>query len=101
MIYGHKWIYIVMGQSSSNGASNSIVVSGCLLERLPLIAVMAKDDQGHMFAHDQIQEFLRTGTQLRLVLNGPRLALRGEKTLQDDGVDGEQNVPGPWQAQQD
>ena len=85
---------------SASGAS--LVIGRRFLERLPLLAIMAKDDQRHMLALDQIQEFSRACTQLLLVVIGrPGPAIRGKQALQDDGINRQQNLPGLWQVHQD
>src|SRR5260370_13139431 len=85
---------------SASGAS--LVIGRRFLERLPLLAIMAKDDQRHMLALDQLQEFSRACTQLLLVIIGrPGPAIRGKQALQDNGINRQQNLPGLWQVHQD
>src|SRR6266571_2637631 len=89
-----KWIWWV--------AVVSLVIVRRFLERLPLLAIMAKDDQRHVFALDQVQEFARTGAQLLfVVVAGPGPAIWGKKALQDDGINRQQHWAGLRQAQQD
>src|SRR5260370_30682973 len=89
-----------MHTPDADGASGgSLVIGRRFLERLPLLAIMAKDDQRHMLALDQLQEFSRAGTQLLLVIIGrPGPAIRGKQALQDDGLNRQQNLPGLWPA---
>ena len=54
----------------------SFVKGRCFLERLPLLSIMTEDDQCHVLALDQVQEFARAGTQLLLVLKRPGLSFR-------------------------
>ncbi len=60
-------------------ASVSLVISWRFLERLPLLTIMAKDNQGHLFTLDQVQELARAGAQLLLiVIARPGLSIRGK-----------------------
>ena len=73
----------------------SLVKRWCFLERLPLLTIMTKDDQRHVFALDQIQEFPRAGAQLLLVvIHWPGLTIRGESALYHDCIDRQQNLSG-------
>jgi hypothetical protein len=80
----------------------SLFVKGWrFLERLPLLTIMAKDDQLHLLTLDQIKEFSRAGAQLLLVvIQRPSPTIRGKKALLDDCIDHQQNLPGLWQAYQ-
>src|SRR5258708_37898745 len=80
----------------------SLVIGRRFLERLPLLAIMAKDDPRHMLALDQIQELSRACRQLLLVIIGwPGPAIRGKQALQDDGINRQQNPPSLRQARRD
>src|SRR6266516_5497452 len=68
-------------------AGVSLVIGWCFLERLPLLTIMAKDDQCHVLTLDQVQKFARAGAQLLLVLKRPGLSISGKKALQDNRVD--------------
>jgi len=46
----------------------SFVIEKCFLERLPLLTIMAKDDQCNVLALDQIKEFQRAGAQLLFII---------------------------------
>ena len=41
---------------------------GGFLERLPLLSIMPKDDQGYLLTLDQIEQFACTGPQHLLIL---------------------------------
>jgi hypothetical protein len=58
------------------------VIERCFLERLPLLTIMAKDDQCDMLTLDQIQEFSRAGAQLLfIVIRWPGPTIRGKEAL--------------------
>src|SRR6185312_14783890 len=78
----------------------SFVPGRCFLERLPLLTIMTKDDQFHMLALDQIQEFTRAASQLLLVLKRPGFSIRRKKALQDNRIDGQQDRSNLWQVYQ-
>src|SRR5258706_3077041 len=78
----------------------SFVPGRCFLERLPLLTIMAKDDQCHMITLDQVQEFARAGAQFLLVLKRPGLSIRGKKALQDNSVNCQQHRTDLRQAYQ-
>ena len=48
--------------SPDSASGTSLVIGRRFLERLPLLAIMAEDDQRHMLALDQIQELSRACT---------------------------------------
>jgi hypothetical protein len=58
----------------------SVVVCWGFLERLPLLAIVIKDDQRHVFALHHIEELLRAGAQLLfVVIIRPSLTIKRKK----------------------
>jgi hypothetical protein len=79
----------------------SFVTDRCFLERLPLLTIMAKDDQCDVLALDQIKEFSRAGAQLLLILIvWPSPTIRGKEALQDNGINRQEDRTGLWQPDQ-
>src|SRR5579885_3362954 len=63
----------------------SLIILRHFAERLPLRCVVAEDHQRHLFALDHIEEFLRAGAQLLLVIiHRPLLTLWREEPPQGD-----------------
>ena len=79
----------------------SLVVVRRSPQRLPLLTIMAKDDQRHVLALDHIQQFPRAGAQLLLVvIKRPGLTIRGEKALHSDCINSQQHRAALRQAHQ-
>src|ERR1700694_747590 len=84
------------------GKSASFVIVWRFLERAPLLAVMAKDDQCHVLTLDYVKEFARAGAQLLLVVvYRCGFTFRRKQALQDNSVDGQQHRAGLREANQD
>src|SRR5260370_5531503 len=81
-------------------AGVSFVISWRFLERLPLLPIMAKDDQRHALALNQVQQFARAGAELLSVLKRHGFAIRGKEALKENSVDGQQHRAGLLQAHQ-
>src|SRR5205807_2365934 len=63
----------------------SLVIVRRFPQRLPLLTIMAKDDQHHVLALDHIQQFPRAGAQLLLVvIKRPGLTIRSKKALHNE-----------------
>src|SRR6266699_4276222 len=79
----------------------SFVTERGFLERLPLLPIMAKDDQCDVFALDQTKEFSRAGAQLLLILIAwPGSTIRGKEALLDNGINRQEDRTSLRQADQ-
>jgi len=84
-----------MGKQETGALS---VICWRFLQRLPLLAVVAKDHQRHLFALNQLEKLTRTGLQLFfVVVRWPGAALRRKQALHNNCIDGQKNRPGLWQ----
>src|SRR5579872_809462 len=78
-----------------------LVIVRRFLKCLPLLTIVTKDDERHMLALDQTQEFARAGAQLLfVVIIRRRLTIRGKQALQGYGIDRQQNIAGLRQTHQ-
>lgn len=79
-------------QESAQVECVSLVIVGGFLEGLPLVAVVAEDDECNVLAVHQIQELLRAGAELFLIIvKRPGVTVGCEQALHDNGINGKQH----------
>lgn len=91
-------------QSRSEGKVELAVELGGFFERCPQIFVMPEDSEPYAFAFYQIEKLACAGMcpgriQINTIIRQARFG--GEVDFHSNGVDGEQDRPGVWEADED
>src|SRR5258708_11098847 len=87
---GTLFIFMLHSTTETNKVVLAVIVR-CFLERLPLLDVVPKDDQGHLLALNQIKQLAHVGAEdLLIVVAWTRFAIREKPPLQGYRIDSEQ-----------